>query len=318
MQQTVRSVLAAVMVAVIGGPIAAVQPAGGSNDKQPGRQPNAVLVVVNGEPITVGDLEFFMLSRRVQKETRAKLRNKLLAQLIDRRLMRAYLAKRNATPDARAIDAQVKRIHQLIRKQGDDPATVLRKLGFDETRLRAEIALPLAWQVHVRRIITDQQLRDYFRQHRAELDGTEVRASQIFLKVRDDADKDEWNAAAEKLRTVRKEVLDGTISFADAAKRHSAAPSANKGGDVGFFSYRGKMPVEFSRVLFPLKKGAVSEPFRTRFGMHLAMVTDRRPGQLSLEDVRPVVYNALSRQAWDRLVAEQRKPAKIEWKIEAK
>jgi parvulin-like peptidyl-prolyl isomerase len=318
MQQTFRSLLATVVVALIGGPLAAAPPVDGSNDEQPGRQPEAVLVVVNGEPITVGDLEFFMLSRRVQKAARAKLHDKLLAQLIDRRLMRAYLAKRNATPDARAIDAQVKRIQQLIRKQGDDPATVLRKLGFDEARLRAEIALPLAWQLHVRRIITDKQLRDYFRQHRPELDGTEVRASQIFLKVRDDAGKDEWNAAAEKLRTVRKEVLDETISFADAAKRYSAAPSANKGGDVGFFPYRGKMPFEFSRVVFPLKQGALSEPFRTRFGIHLAMVTDRRPGQLSLEDVRPVVYNVLSQQAWDRLAAEQRKPAKIEWKVEAK
>ena len=142
MQQAFRLVLATVVVAGIGGPFAAAQPVDGSNDEQPGRRPEAVLVVVNGEPITVGDLEFFVLSRRVQKESRAKLRNQLLTQLIDRRLMRAYLAKRNATPDARAIDAQVKRIQQLIRKQGDDPATVLRKLGFDEARLRAEIALP--------------------------------------------------------------------------------------------------------------------------------------------------------------------------------
>ena len=318
MHQAFQSVFATVVVVAIGSSVAAEQPVDGAKDQQPDRRPETVLVVVNGEPITVGDLEFFMLSRRVQKKMRAKLHDKLLDQLISRRLMRAYLAKRNATPEMREIDAQVKRIHALIRKQGDDPATVLKKLGFNEARLREEIALPLAWQVHVRRAITNQQLRDYFQKHRTELDGSEVRASQIFLKVRADADKDEWMAAEEKLRAVRKEVLDGKLSFADAAKRHSAAPSAKKGGEVGFFPFRGKMPAEFSRAVFPLKQGAISEPFRTRFGMHLATVTGRRPGQLSLEDVRPAVYNILSQQAWDRLVAEQRKPAKIEWKVKAK
>jgi peptidyl-prolyl cis-trans isomerase C len=274
---------------------------------------DAVLVTVSGSPITASDLEFLAISHSVPKASRPAARKRLLEQLIDRRLMRSYLEKQRATPAASDIDAQVARIHELIRSGGDEPQAVLAKLGFDNARLRSEVALPLAWQIHVRRVVTNSQLRSFFKQYRQEYDGTEIRASQIFLKVAADADAATLKRADEEIRRIRQEIVDQKISFADAAKKYSAAPSAKRGGDVGFFPYRGKMLVDFSRAAFPLNAGDVSEPLRTRFGLHLLTVTDRRPGQLSLEDVRSLIYNALAQQAWTRLVAEQRKQAKIEW-----
>lgn len=274
---------------------------------------DTVLVTVSGSPITASDLEFLAISHSVPPAARPAARKRLLEQLIDRRLMRSFLKKQRAAPAAAEIDAQVARIHALIRKGGDEPQAVLAKLGFDEARLRSEVALPLAWQIHVRHVVTNGQLRDFYKQHRQEFDGTEIRASQIFLKVAAAADAAALKQADEEIRQIRQEIVDKKISFADAAKKYSAAPSAKRGGDVGFFPYRGKMLVDFSRVAFPLNADDVSEPLRTRFGLHLLTVTDRRPGQLSLEDVRSLVYNALAQQMWSRLVAEQRKGAKIEW-----
>ncbi len=274
---------------------------------------DAVLVTVGGSPIAASDLEFLAISHSVPQEARPAARKRLLGQLIDRRLMRSYLKKQRATPVAAEIDAQVARIHELIRAGGDEPQAVLTKLGFDDARLRSEVALPLAWQIFVRRVVTNGQLRDFYKKHRQEFDGTEIRASQIFLKVPADADAATLKRADEELRRIRQTILDKKLIFANAAKEYSAAPSAKRGGDVGFFPYRGKMLIEFSRAAFPLKSGEVSEPVRTRFGLHLLTVTDRRPGQLSLEDVRPLVYNALAQQQWTRLVAQQRKQTKIEW-----
>ena len=62
--------------------------------------------------------------------------------------------------------------------------------------------------------------------------------------------------------------------------------------------------------------GEVSQPFRTRFGVHLLTVTKRRAGQLSLEDVRTQVFKVLANQEWNRIVGEERKLAKIEWKTD--
>ncbi len=77
------------------------------------------------------------------------------------------------------------------------------------------------------------------------------------------------------------------------------------------------MPAPFSQAAFPLKTGEVSQPLRTRFGIHLLTVTARRAGQLSLEDVRKQVFNRLSNQEWDRIVGAERKRAKIEWKTDS-
>ena len=278
------------------------------------QQPSdSVLVTVGGSPITASDLEFLAISHSVPQAARPAARKRLLEQLIDRRLMRSYLKKQRATPPATEIDAQVARIHELIRAGDDEPQAVLAKLGFDDARLRSEVALPLAWQIYVRRVVTNGQLREFYKKHRQEFDGTEIRASQIFLKVAADADAATVKRANDELRRIRLQITDKKILFANAAKEYSAAPSAKRGGDVGFFPYRGKMLIEFSRAAFPLKAGEVSEPVRTRFGLHLLTVTDRRLGQLSLEDVRPLVYNALAQQEWTRLVAQQRKGAKIEW-----
>ncbi len=123
--------------------------------------------------------------------------------------------------------------------------------------------------------------------------------------------------AEEKLGRLRSEITAGKISFADAARRYSEAPSAAKGGDVGTFAFRGTMPAEVCRVAFALKVGEVSQPFRTPFGVHLYTVTDIRPGNLSLEDVRSLVIRRLSTDLWDRLVAKARTTAKIEWQTAA-
>jgi parvulin-like peptidyl-prolyl isomerase len=63
-----------------------------------------------------------------------------------------------------------------------------------------------------------------------------------------------------------------------------------------------------------MQPGEISEPFRTRFGVHLLTVTDRKPGDLSLEDVRGDVLAAMSRALWEQQAGEERARARIEWR----
>jgi parvulin-like peptidyl-prolyl isomerase len=274
------------------------------------------LVVVDGEPITEADLDFAMLSRRVPSELRKQARRRVLEQLVDARLMRAWLAERNAEPDPRQLDEEVERIKALIRRTGDEPDEILGRLGYTDETLRRELALPLAWRIHARRMITPQRLRDYFRERREQFDGTQVRAAHILIKVPAESDEEAWKAAERKLRQVRDEIVADRLTFAEAAQRHSEAPSRDEGGDVGFFAYRGTMPEAFSAAVFPLETGEVSEPFRTPFGVHVAVVTERKAGDLSLEDVRRSVFDRLQRELWDELVEERRAAARIEWREE--
>ncbi|NOX53691.1 MAG: hypothetical protein GXP27_04500 [Planctomycetes bacterium] len=283
----------------------------GAAPPTPSRDSQHVLVTVDGQPITEGDLSLMMLSRRIPPEQQAQVRQAFLEQLIDRRLLQRFLAKRKVRPSKLLLDAQVQTILDMIRRKGDDPEAVLNRLGYTVETLRQELALPLAWKTYVQLAVTPDRLRQYWRQHRHEFDGTEVRAAHILLKAKTDAEAGE---AEERLRRIRQDIVDGTISFADAARRYSQAPSRDQGGDLGYFPYRGKMPIELSRVAFALKVGEVSEPFRSAFGVHLLTVTDRRPGQLSLEDAREQVLEQIGEQMRRELLQRLRAKARIEWK----
>jgi parvulin-like peptidyl-prolyl isomerase len=62
------------------------------------------------------------------------------------------------------------------------------------------------------------------------------------------------------------------------------------------------MPQDFSKRAFALKKGQPGEPFRSRFGAHLLMVTDRDNGNFSLEDARASIFRELETEAWPRVI----------------
>jgi parvulin-like peptidyl-prolyl isomerase len=286
----------------------------GADERPPARSATGadrrVLVRVNGRPITESDLEFLMVSRRIPPEARARLRRPFLEQLVEQRLMQAFLAERKATASELELDAEIRRIRALIERTGETPEAVLARLGYTDETLREALALPLAWRSYTRLLITPNRLREYYAKHHRRFDGTEVRASQIFLKSRTD---EERKAAIETLNSLSQRISSNEMSFAEAAQQHSQAPTATAGGDVGWFPFRGKMPSDFSQVAFDLEIGELSEPFTSDFGAHLVTVTGEKPGDLSLEDVRREVFTAFADELWDEIVAKQRAASQIEW-----
>lgn len=90
---------------------------------------------------------------------------------------------------------------------------------------------------------------------------TEVRASHILVE--------DGELAKKLLKTVT------PINFELMAKKHSTCPSAEKGGDLGWFG-PGQMVKEFETVAFKLKPGAISNLVKTEFGYHIIMVTGKR------------------------------------------
>jgi peptidyl-prolyl cis-trans isomerase C len=277
-----------------------------------------VLVRVEGQPITEEDLERLARSLRIDLEKvpeaeRASMRQAFLDRLIDMRLVQKFLAGRKIEADPKELADQVAFIQKMVKKEGDT-AQGLAAVGFTEKSLRDELSLQLAWKAYVTRAVTDQQIRDYFEAHRQEFDGTQVRASHIFIKVQGPAGEAEaeHEQARRKLEPIRAEIVAGKTTFAEAAAQHSEAPSREQGGDVGFFTWQGKMPEAFSRVAFALKPGELSKPFSTPFGAHLCLVTDRKPGELSLEDARSDVVRRMSEELWTKTVAQLRNQAKIE------
>lgn len=71
-----------------------------------------------------------------------------------------------------------------------------------------------------------------------------------------------------------KKEIEGGLSFAVAAEKHSKCPSGKSGGDLGQFS-PGQMVKEFDEVVFSAEVGKVHGPVQTQFGYHLIEITER-------------------------------------------
>lgn len=272
------------------------------------------VVTVNGTTITKADITSAMRVRDIPENLQPTLRKVFAERLIDERLMQAFLTDRKVTVSKEQLDAAVERAYAGIRRAGKKPEDVLKARGIDEAAYRRQLSLPLAWNLYARQIITNREIRQRFQQRRPEFDGTKLRASQIVLTLPKDADESSRKKAIATLEQIRSDITAGKITFAEAAKKHSKSPSGKNGGDIGVFAFRGTMPTAITKVAFSLKDKEVSKPFVSPFGVHILQVTERKPGQLSLEDVRPEIFSQLAKEHWNEIVAGLRKSARIEWK----
>ncbi|MDA8535535.1 peptidylprolyl isomerase [Flavobacteriales bacterium] len=104
----------------------------------------------------------------------------------------------------------------------------------------------------------------------------DVNASHILIAVDEKATSQEVELANEKALSIRTEILVGTISFKDAAKKNSDDKSAiSNGGDLGYFTAF-MMVYDFETAAYSTKIGEISMPVRTKYGYHLVKVNDKR------------------------------------------
>ena len=80
---------------------------------------------------------------------------------------------------------------------------------------------------------SEATLRKYLADHRDFFSNTQVRASHIMIRVEPNAGPAEKEKVKQKLLKVKKEVEDGTLTFAAAANKYSedAANAGGAGGD---------------------------------------------------------------------------------------
>ncbi len=102
----------------------------------------------------------------------------------------------------------------------------------------------------------------YYEDHRDEFKTPlMLRASHILVKTEEEA-------------KAIKSAIDTGADFEELARSKSMDHTALRGGDLGFFQ-KGQLIPEFEEVAFNLKKGEVSDIFKTPFGYHIVKLTDR-------------------------------------------
>lgn len=124
--------------------------------------------------------------------------------------------------------------------------------------------------------IPEKEVLDYYEKNKNKFTSPEmVRASIILLKFNPSKGNAGEQKILKKFESIVEQLKNGT-DFAALAKKFSQDSLAPKGGDLGFFTRKQMLPA-FSDRAFKMKKGEISNIFRTGHGFHVLKVTDRKP-----------------------------------------
>jgi peptidyl-prolyl cis-trans isomerase SurA len=117
----------------------------------------------------------------------------------------------------------------------------------------------------------------------------QVHARHILYKIPAAASPEEKAEIMLQAKTLARQLQSvSDEDFAARAKEVSQGPSAEKGGDLGWFK-RGQMVPEFDDAVFKLEAGKTSGVVRTRFGLHIIRVVEKRhidPGSYEATQAR--------------------------------
>jgi peptidyl-prolyl cis-trans isomerase C len=152
----------------------------------------------------------------------------------------------------------------------------------------------------VREAVTEAQAKAAYDEQIAKLSPEpEVRARHILVKTEQEA------------KDLVKQ-LKGGADFTELAKKSSDGPSAQTGGDLGYFS-RGQMVKAFEDVAFALKPGQIADPVQTEFGWHVIKVEDKRNRPVpSFDEVKDQLIASLVQNQLKTVVQGLRASAKVE------
>ncbi|WP_374541106.1 peptidylprolyl isomerase [Flavobacterium sp.] len=106
--------------------------------------------------------------------------------------------------------------------------------------------------------------------------GAEVEIAQIVVKPV--ITKEDKQLVIDKLKAIKKDILDGSSSFTSKAVIYSEDPGSSSNGGYYKINKKTQFVKEFKDVAFRLNEGEISEPFETDFGFHIIQV-DKIIGQ---------------------------------------
>ena len=152
--------------------------------------------------------------------------------------------------------------------------------------------------------ITDEEIIEFYDNNKDKYMTPEImRVSHILVPTQEEAE------------SILKELSTGKKSFEEIARARSVDPTAQRGGDVGYFP-KGQLMPRFEEACAKLKVNEISGVVRTKLGYHIIKLTDRRePAPRPLEqvegDIRSNVYMAERQKIFNELLYQLRENTNI-------
>lgn len=223
------------------------------------------------------------------------MKDRVVDQLIDRKLLEAEIQKRAIKVD----DAEVSTEYAKLTKQLDDAApggtkAYLEKIGRTDAQMKDDIRKSLEFKKLMSDgndvAVSEEDVKAFYEENKAQFDQPErVKASHILLKLEKDAPADKVGEVEKRAKDVAGKAKAAGADFAALAREFSEGPTAPRGGDLGYF-VKGQMVPEFDEAAWKMKVGDISEPVRTQFGYHIIKIDDRQEAKsMPYDDAKSLI-----------------------------
>lgn len=267
----------------------------------------SLFVRVNGQPITRRELENCMQGfalellrkplERLAEDERQEVQTLAEEKVVARELIfQAALAAGVVAAEATVIE-ETARLMQNFPSPEEFYAT-LDKAGIDprsyHRMVRQDLTVNLMTERELQAVAepSEAEIAEAYHQHPERMQtAPRVRACHLLLRC-----------TAENRREVEDRLLElkqraEQEEFAQLARAHSQCPSAERGGDLGYFK-PGTMVKAFEDAAFSQPVGVVGGIVETPFGLHLIKVLAREESApRSLQEARDDIRALLREQA---------------------
>ena len=306
---------------------------------------NDIVATVNGNNITVKQFESTLALYKESLEAmygstiwdteveagvkyKDKFKDIMLDQMIDIEAVCEQARKDKLAPSEEEVDKAFEELKKNIDAD-EEYKKKLEGLGIDDTYLRSQQEQDLTIQKYKENFdknlkISDEEMKKYYEEHKADYYKDEVKASHILISTVDDNGKElsevclcrriinreAKKEAKKKAEEVLKKAKSGE-EFSELAKEYSDDSSASKGGDLGYFT-KGQMVQPFEEAAFSLKSGEISGLVESEYGYHIIKVYDKIDKQLTFDEVKDEIKKTLTEDKYMESIEAITKKAKVE------
>ena len=236
------------------------------------------LATVDGRAISQAEFDAYLRFKRVKAAEKPQA-EKALDEYLEREALASAIEKAGAL-DQPAIEAE---LHEF----------------------KKEMLISRYFEKFLAEKVTDDAVKNFYESNRARYEEKKVHVAHILVRTNKAMSDTERQAKLTTAQQIHSKLKSGA-DFAELAASDSEDKiSGKKGGDLGWLE-DGSIDPRFSKKVFELKEGEISEPFETAFGFHVVKVlegekTISRPFQAVAGDIRHELRNKAKQAELERL-----------------
>jgi peptidyl-prolyl cis-trans isomerase SurA len=276
-----------------------------------------ILATVDGEPITMYQLkQYSERSLRTRQSGGPALdQSQMLEALITDKVIEKEASDKGIIVRDEDIDRYIDGIKERNHLSDEQLEQALAAQGLTKDSYRVQVrediqkAQLINREIRGKVNVTPEEVERYYKAHLSEYSTpARIEVGLILFRLPPNASNDQVVALTAKAEEVRERIEKGA-DFADMAKQYSDDPSGRNGGDLGWFK-PGEMLDQLEKAADKLKVGEVSEPVRTKAGIHLLKLENREGAShedlSGLQDqIKQQLYNAALEDRFQKWLTEE-------------